>query len=117
MIFKTTLQKSSKLLLLPHYPDSKGVYVLIDERKKILYVGCSKQLSRRISHLTALQKDSSNVAGYSHIMAGRLHKYQKQGHKVSILIFECKDYRTAEKLLIKKLKPLWNDKPKKKSRR
>jgi excinuclease UvrABC nuclease subunit len=111
-----TLQSFSKPLLLPHYPDSAGVYVLIDESNNVLYVGSSGRLCQRVSHLTAFQKDSSNAAGYSHTKAGLLRKYQKQNHKVSIRIFKCKNYRVVEKELIEKLKPIWNHKPKRKRR-
>jgi excinuclease UvrABC nuclease subunit len=111
------LKKFSKPLLLPYYPHSEGVYVLIDEHNRILYFGSSKRLCQRASHLTAFQKDSSNAAGYSHIKAGLLRKYQKQNHKVSIRFFKCKNYRAVEKELIEKLKPLWNHKPKRKRRR
>jgi excinuclease UvrABC nuclease subunit len=105
----------SKPFLLPYYPHSSGVYVLIDEKNVVLYVGRTVRLCQRVSHLTAFQKDSSNDEGYSHIKAGTLRRYQEKGHQVSVLLLECKNCRAKEKDLIKELKPLWNKKRKRRN--
>ena len=75
---------------------------------EVLYVGSSRQLCRRVSHLTALQRDATNDAGFSHIKAGLLRKLQEYGHNVSVRFLECDDYLSVERELIKTYKPQWN---------
>ena len=116
------LKNFSKPIPLPYYPRCAGIYLLIGKNKKILYVGCSKQLCRRVSHLTALQKDSSNTNGLSHIKAGYLRNYQEKNGQVAVRFMPCKNFRAKEKELIEKLeteklKPLWNRTPKRKYRK
>jgi len=93
---------------LPKYPRCLGVYMIVGENQETLYIGSSKLLCRRASHLTALQNDKK--AGYSHLVAGKLREYQEQGKNASIRFLECSDYKKVEKQLIAELKPLWNKK-------
>lgn len=99
---------------LPQYPKYGGLYALIDENCRILYIGSAKQLCRRVSHLTALQKDKTNSAGFSHIKAKKLRNYQEHGHSIFIRFLKCKKYRIVEQQLIKKYEPPWNIKHKRK---
>lgn len=83
--------------------------MIIGDEGEVLYIGSSKQLCQRASHLTALQHDASNDAGFSHIKAGLLREYQEQGHKASIRFFPCDNYRAVERELIAIHKPRWNE--------
>lgn len=97
-------------VLLPCYPNSPGVYIITDDKYRILYVGSSKQLCRRVSHLTALQKDRTNNAGYSHIKAAKVRNAQKNG-KIYVSFQETaseKEAKSLEKQLIKEAKGIWN---------
>jgi excinuclease UvrABC nuclease subunit len=105
-----TLDNFSPNIQLPQYPNRSGVYVIVGEDSKPLYVGSSKQLCRRVSHLTALQNDASNNAKFSHIKAGLLREYQEQGRKASIRFFECDNYQDVERQLINTHNPPWNNK-------
>ena len=82
--------------------------MIVGDDGKPLYIGSSKQLCRRASHLTALQNDATNDAGFSHIKAGLLRKYQESGHTASIRFFEGEDYQSVERQLIAKHNPPWN---------
>ena len=97
---------------LPRLPDSPGVYVLSDVASgRVLYIGRSKQLCRRIAHLSALQKDKTNRAGYSHIKAGCVVKHQKTGHDVIVrwkVTATEEQAKTLEKKLLKDNQPEWN---------
>ena len=98
-------------VLLPRYPDGPGIYIITDEKDRILYVGSSKQLSRRVSHLTALQKDRTNKAGYSHIKAANVRNAQKNG-KIYVIFQETaseKEAKFLEKQLIREAKGIWNE--------
>jgi hypothetical protein len=97
-------------ITLPEYPNCSGVYVIIGENDKILYIGSSKQLCRRSSHITALQEDSTNKEGFSHIKAGLLREYQEQGGNATIRFLKCDKYKEIEKKLIAKYSPPWNKK-------
>lgn len=97
---------------LPSYPDSPGVYIISDEGGGILYIGSSKQLCRRISHLTALQKDRTNKAGYSHIKAAKVRNAQKKG-KIYVRFQETsseKEAKNLEKKLLAERRGSWNEK-------
>lgn len=104
----TTIDDFTQPIPIQLYPNCPGVYVIIGDEDEVLYVGSSKQLCRRVSHLTALQHDDSNDAGFSHIKAGVLRKYQEQGNKANIRFFSCDDYRVVERELVARHKPRWN---------
>lgn len=93
---------------LPFYPNRRGVYILTDEQGHVLYVGRSKQLCRRASHLTAMQRDNTNPQGFSHIKAGLVRSLQKNGKKVFIQFVETDNDRAIEDNLIKENNPPWN---------
>lgn len=95
---------------LPKYPDRPGVYVLSNARGKILYVGQSKQLCRRVSHLTALQRDTSNKEGLSHIKAALVRKHQSRLGAVFVdfLITKTEDEaRELEKRILGTIRAEW----------
>lgn len=97
---------------LPRFPDSPGVYALSDVASgRVLYIGRSKQLCRRIAHLLALQKDKTNRAGYSHIKAGCLRKHQENGRDVTVrwkVTATEAQSKALEKKLLKDHQPEWN---------
>jgi excinuclease UvrABC nuclease subunit len=95
---------------LPCYPDSPGIYVVTDSKDQLLYIGQSKQLCRRVSHLTAMQADKSNKEGLSHIKAGLLRDAQQSG-KVFVRFYptECEQQaKSLEKELLKSNQTTWN---------
>lgn len=93
---------------LPFYPNAGGIYVITNDNDEVLYVGRSKQLCRRASHLTALQKDKTNTTGYSHIKAGHVRKCQENGSVLNVRFLETDDAAKAERDLIGKYAPPWN---------
>ena len=95
---------------LPFYPNSPGVYVVTDSKDELLYIGQSKQLCRRVSHLTAMQADKSNKEGLSHIKAGLLRDKQQSG-KVFVRFHPTESEQKAkslEKELLRSNKTAWN---------
>jgi excinuclease UvrABC nuclease subunit len=100
----------SNVTKLPAYPKEEGVYIITDSDNNVYYIGCSKLLCRRASHLTALQPDKSNAAGYSHIYAPHIRREQEKGNEMFIRFIISKDYRNLEKELKEKYKPIWNKK-------
>jgi len=99
---------SSQPVELPYYPNRSGVYIITDAQGEVLYVGESIQLSRRASHLTAMQKDKTNKAGLSHIKAGHVRSAQNAGKTLHIRFIETADHKRVEKDLRKKYSPPWN---------
>jgi len=99
---------TSKKQPLPFYPNRKGVYVLTNSSGQVLYVGRSKQLCRRASHLTAMQRDGTNPQGLSHIIAGLVRKLQEQGQAVFIQFIETDDDHATEIKLIREYDPPLN---------
>jgi len=93
---------------LPLYPNARGVYILTDEDGYVLYIGRSKQLCRRASHLTAMQRDSTNPQGLSHIKAGLVRKLQEQGKTIRISCIQTENDKAKEADLIRKYRPPWN---------
>ena len=93
---------------LPCYPNGPGVYILSDDLGKILYVGSSRQLCRRVSYITALARDRTNPQGYTHGKAGLVREHQNSGRTVSVTFIECPNVRVVELDLIAKHNPLWN---------
>jgi len=101
----------SDKIALPTYPDCPGVYVLSSDADEILYVGQSKQLCRRVSHLTALQRDKSNKAGRSHIKADQVRQHQQNFGKVFVSFLETSseaEARILEKKILDVIKKQWN---------
>jgi DNA polymerase-3 subunit epsilon len=97
--------------LLPKIPNAPGVYVLTDSSNRILYIGRSKQLSRRVSHLTALQNDKTNSAGLSHIKAGCVRKHQDKHRDVFGRWEETEteeEAKSLEKKLLAENQTAWN---------
>jgi excinuclease UvrABC nuclease subunit len=86
---------------LPLYPDLPGVYVVLDEKEQILYIGSAKQLCRRSSQLTAVLKTA-------HIKGSLIREHQSNGHDVYVRFYPCINYKMLEKKLIKEHTPLWN---------
>lgn len=104
-------ERLSGKMLLPQYPDCPGVYVLSDDTGKILYVGRSKQLCRRVSHLTAMQRDKSNKQGRSHIKADLVRDHQRDTGPVYISFLTAKTDTKAhelEKDIRRVIKREWN---------
>jgi len=97
---------------LPQYPNRSGVYIITDSNDKVLYIGQSKQLSRRVSHLTALQKDKRSKTKYSHLNAGKVRRKQDKGETLYVRFIKCKDHKKCEKELLKKYKTRWNERGK-----
>ena len=93
---------------LPYYPDAPGVYVLTDALGCVLYIGRSKQLCRRVSHLTAMQADSTNPAGLSHIKARMVRDHQEHKGQVFVEFIESNNPVGLEADLIAKHCPPWN---------
>lgn len=93
---------------LPYYPNSQGVYLVLDSNDRVLYVGRSKQLCRRVSHLTAMQRDRSNPAGFSHIKAGMVREIQDHGEQLRVAFIETDESLATEKKLIQMYSPPWN---------
>jgi excinuclease UvrABC nuclease subunit len=106
-----TIKDFSTPLLIPYYPNKSGVYALTNKKGKVLYIGSSKQLCRRASHLTALQKDQSNESGVSHLKAKKLRKAQKD-EDIFIRFFPSTKFLFIERTLIAKYSPPWNKKRK-----
>ena len=98
----------SNVTQLPSYPNVEGVYIITDKEKNVYYIGHSKLLCRRASHLTALQPDKSNIAGYSHICALHVRREQEKGVELFIRFIKSKDYRRLERDLIAQYNPPWN---------
>lgn len=94
---------------LPLYPNRRGVYVLTDEDDHVLYVGRSKQLCRRVSHLTAMQHDATNPQNLSHIKAGLVRQQQEAGHPVFVHFIETDADAAVAKDLIETYRPPWNN--------
>jgi excinuclease UvrABC nuclease subunit len=103
-----TLADFSAPIPIPQYPNRPGVYIIIGEDNKLLYIGSSKQLCRRVSHLTALQRDTTNKVGFTHVKARLMRDYLEKGHKIRIRFLECKNYKSVEKQLIANYKTSWN---------
>jgi len=101
--------RASKKQTLPFYPNLEGVYIITNEENEVLYVGRSIQLCRRVSHLTAHQKDKTNKAGFSHIKAGYVRKLQEKGNLLSIRFIETEDSVKIENELIDEYDPQWNE--------
>ena len=102
--------KWSKKIELPMYPEGPGVYMISDTKDRILCIGRSKHLCRRVSHLTAMQADKSNKEGLSHIKAGLLRDAQQSG-KVFVRFHPTESEQKAkslEKELLKSNKTDWN---------
>lgn len=93
---------------LPYYPNASGVYILTNPLGDVLYVGRSKQLCRRVSHLTAMQNDKTNPQGFSHIKAGMVREHQEKKGQIFVEFVECENPNVMENELINKLNPLWN---------
>jgi excinuclease UvrABC nuclease subunit len=91
-------RRLSDRVALPNYPDCPGVYVLSSVDDEILYVGHSKQLCRRVSHLTAMQRDNSSKQGRSHIKADLVRDHQRNFGKVYVSFLETNTEAAARKL-------------------
>lgn len=93
---------------LPYYPDTAGVYLLSDALGNVLYVGYSKQLCRRVSHLSAMQADKTNAAGLTHIKARLVRQHQEEKGPMFVEFTECRDFMRLKDKLIKEHNPPWN---------
>ena len=96
---------------LPYYPQCPGVYVLSGKSHEILYIGFSRKLSQRVSHLTAMQRDKSNRQKRSHIKANKLRRYQETHGEVHITFVTTKTKKQArevERRLLQLIKTKWN---------
>ena len=98
----------SEVTQLPSYPKEGGVYIITDKENNIYYIGHSKLLCRRASHLTAMQPDKSNSAGYSHIYALHVRREQEKGTELFIRFIKSKNYRELERDLLAKYETRWN---------
>lgn len=93
---------------LPGFPKGPGVFILVDETGKCLFVGAAKKLSSEISKLINHSARAHRAKSSKLPTASEIQAYQEKGRTVCIRFHECSNYAAVALELMKELKPAWS---------
>ena len=90
----------SSRLELPNIPEGPGVLILEDAQERVLQVGFSNNIRRRIGELFDSQ-------GTICVHGPKIYDAQQGGQRVYVRWKHTQDYQEEKRRLVEELNPLW----------
>ena len=96
----SVLTDFSDRLELPNIPEGPGVLILEDAQGRVLQVGFSNNIRRRIGELLDSQ-------GTICVHGPKIYDAQQQGQRIYVRWKHTQDYKEEKRQLAEKLNPVW----------